>query len=150
MLSPGENFNPRGIEARAGSELLAPGKRIGYAEIALLAMVGREQRSGVSRNRASRFSRPATRSSMSASSRSEFQIRNSNAWSLAAQVAPRRRDIPKFFPSLATIMTSTRALIDRGLQSDLLLLSGGVSAGKYDIVERVLADLGAKFFSIAC
>ena len=29
---------------------------------------------------------------------------------------------------------------------DLLLLSGGVSAGKYDIVERVLADLGAQFF----
>ncbi|MGH9593798.1 MAG: molybdopterin-binding protein, partial [Bryobacteraceae bacterium] len=28
----------------------------------------------------------------------------------------------------------------------LLLLSGGVSAGKYDIVERVLADLGAQFF----
>ncbi len=34
----------------------------------------------------------------------------------------------------------------RGLIADLLLLSGGVSAGKYDIVERVLADLGATFF----
>jgi molybdopterin molybdotransferase len=33
----------------------------------------------------------------------------------------------------------------RGLESGLLLLSGGVSAGKYDIVERVLADLGAEF-----
>ena len=32
------------------------------------------------------------------------------------------------------------------LTSDLLLLSGGVSAGKYDIVERVLADCGAEFF----
>jgi molybdopterin molybdotransferase len=29
---------------------------------------------------------------------------------------------------------------------DLLLLSGGVSAGKYDIVEKVLADLGAQFY----
>ena len=40
----------------------------------------------------------------------------------------------------------TRGLVDRGLASDLLLLSGGVSAGKYDIVERVLADLGAEFY----
>jgi molybdopterin molybdotransferase len=40
----------------------------------------------------------------------------------------------------------TRELIERGLESDLLLLSGGVSAGKYDIVEKVLADLGAEFF----
>ena len=41
---------------------------------------------------------------------------------------------------------STRELIEQGLNADLLLLSGGVSAGKYDIVERVLADLGARFF----
>jgi molybdopterin molybdotransferase len=37
-------------------------------------------------------------------------------------------------------------MIEGGLEADLLLLSGGVSAGKYDIVEKVLADLGAKFF----
>ena len=40
----------------------------------------------------------------------------------------------------------THGLVDRGLASDLLLLSGGVSAGKYDIVERVLADFGAEFY----
>jgi molybdopterin molybdotransferase len=39
-----------------------------------------------------------------------------------------------------------RDLIRRGLVFDLLLLSGGVSAGKYDIVEPVLAELGAQFF----
>ena len=37
-------------------------------------------------------------------------------------------------------------MIERGLGADLLLLSGGVSAGKYDIVEQVLAGLGAEFF----
>jgi molybdopterin molybdotransferase len=37
-------------------------------------------------------------------------------------------------------------MIERGLAADLLLLSGGVSAGKYDIVEPVLAGLGAEFF----
>ena len=34
----------------------------------------------------------------------------------------------------------------RGRSADLLLLSGGVSAGKYDLVEEVLAEFGAEFF----
>jgi molybdopterin molybdotransferase len=36
--------------------------------------------------------------------------------------------------------------IERGLQEDALVLSGGVSAGKYDLVKSVLAELGAEFF----
>jgi len=36
--------------------------------------------------------------------------------------------------------------VEKGLEFDLLLVSGGVSAGKYDVVENVLADLGAEFF----
>ena len=44
------------------------------------------------------------------------------------------------------VYDATRELVEQGLRSDLLLLSGGVSAGKYDIVERVLAELGAEFF----
>jgi molybdopterin molybdotransferase len=39
-----------------------------------------------------------------------------------------------------------RSLIEDGLKSDLLLLSGGVSVGRYDFVEQVLEDLGAEFF----
>jgi molybdopterin molybdotransferase len=41
--------------------------------------------------------------------------------------------------------SATRSIVEQGLQCDLLLLSGGVSAGKYDIVEKVLGDLGARF-----
>jgi molybdopterin molybdotransferase len=41
---------------------------------------------------------------------------------------------------------ATRASIEHGLTFDLLVLSGGVSAGKYDLVEIVLAELGAEFF----
>src|SRR6202021_1719247 len=40
----------------------------------------------------------------------------------------------------------TREMIERGLAADLLLLSGGVSAGKYDVVEGVLAGLNAEFY----
>src|ERR1017187_7254019 len=40
----------------------------------------------------------------------------------------------------------TREMIARGLEADLLVLSGGVSAGKYDVVEEVLAEYGAEFY----
>ena len=75
----------------------------------------------------------------------EFQIRNSNAYSLAAQVA-RAGGVPRVLPVARDTVEHTREMIGQGLAADLLLLSGGVSAGKYDLVERVLADLGAEFF----
>jgi len=75
----------------------------------------------------------------------DHQIRNSNSSSLAVQVA-RAGGCPRILPVARDNYEATRALMVDGLRSDLLLLSGGVSAGKYDIVERVLADLGAEFF----
>jgi molybdopterin molybdotransferase len=39
-----------------------------------------------------------------------------------------------------------RKLVQQGLDSDLLLLTGGVSMGKYDLVEQELDELGATFF----
>jgi molybdopterin molybdotransferase len=73
------------------------------------------------------------------------QIRNSNAASLAVQVR-RAGGIPDIIGIARDNYASTRALVERGLEADLLLLSGGVSAGKYDIVEKVLAEYGAEFF----
>ena len=73
------------------------------------------------------------------------QIRNSNAISLAFQVR-RAGGIPQILPIARDNAESTRRLIEQGLKADLLLVSGGVSAGKYDLVKTVLAELGAKFF----
>jgi molybdopterin molybdotransferase len=39
-----------------------------------------------------------------------------------------------------------RQLMEQGLQSDLLIMTGGVSMGRYDLVEQVLAELQAEFF----
>ena len=75
----------------------------------------------------------------------EFQIRNSNAYSLAAQVA-RAGGVPRMLPVARDTVEHTREMIGRGLEADLLLLSGGVSAGKYDVVEQVLAEFGAEFY----
>jgi molybdopterin molybdotransferase len=46
--------------------------------------------------------------------------------------------------------TRLRELIEQGLQSDLLLMTGGVSMGRYDLVEQVLAELHAEFFFTGC
>jgi len=143
-LKTGENFNPRGIEARHGSIILSPGRRLGFAEIALLAMVGRECATVYKRPRVAIL--PTGDEIVEAGQQPEpFQIRNSNAWSMSVQVRRAGGD-PQILPIARDNYESTRGLVEQGLEYDLLLLSGGVSAGKYDIVERVLADLGAQFF----
>jgi molybdopterin molybdotransferase len=143
-IEVGENFTPQGREAKHLDVLLRAGERIGFAETGLLAMVGRE--------RVSVFRQPRVAILPTGDEIVEagveplpHQIRNSNAWSLAVQVR-RAGGVPEILPIARDSYEATRASIERGLQSDLLLLSGGVSAGKYDIVERVLADLGAEFF----
>jgi molybdopterin molybdotransferase len=141
---PGQFINPQGCEARGGERVLEAGKRLGFAEVALLAAVGREPVRVYARPRAAIL---ATGDEIVpvAAAPSDHQIRNSNAYSLAAQVA-RAGGATEILPVAKDTLESTRASIERGLESDLLLLSGGVSAGKYDLVEQALADLGAEFF----
>jgi molybdopterin molybdotransferase len=143
-IRSGENFTPRGTEAKRGDIVLRAGRKLGFAEVGVLAMVGRQ--------RVSVFRRPIVAILPTGDEIVEagveplpFQIRNSNAWSLAVQVR-RAGGLPEILPVARDSYEATRRSIERGLAADLLLLSGGVSAGKYDIVERVLADLGAKFF----
>jgi len=142
--TPGDNFSPQGVEARAGMVVLETGRRLGFAEIALLAMVGRECVQVFRKPRVAIL--PTGDEIVEAGQRPEpFQIRNSNAWSLAVQVE-RAGGVPEVLPIARDNYESTRAMIERGLEADMLLLSGGVSAGKYDIVEKVLAEMGAEFF----
>ena len=54
--------------------------------------------------------------------------------------------MPHFLGIAPDEIDSLRLLIERALQSDLVILSGGVSAGKYDLVEQVLSELGAEFY----
>jgi len=141
---PGQFINPLGCEAQKGEAVLHPGERIDYTGIALLAAFGRPQ--------ISVFAKPTvaiipTGDEIVAVDEAplEHQIRNSNAHSLAAQVE-RAGGIPRILPAARDTVEHTRDSIGRGLEADLLLLSGGVSAGKYDVVEEVLAGFGARFY----
>ncbi len=141
---PGDNFNARGLEARGGDAVLFVGVHIGYAEVAMLATVGHTR---VLVYRRPRVAIVATGDEIVEPSEQpgRHQIRNSNAASLAVQVS-RAGGTPVILPTARDEYESTRACIEDGLRTDMLLLSGGVSAGKYDLVEKALAALGAEFF----
>ena len=140
----GKNLIYRGSETQAGAVVLEPGKPIDYLQVALLASTGHTR---VEVYRKPRVSILSTGDEVVELDRAPepFQIRNSNAFSLAAQVR-RLGGEPRILPIAPDDPARTRELVEQGLQSDLLLLSGGVSMGKFDYVEQVLADLGAEFF----
>jgi molybdopterin molybdotransferase len=144
VAAPGQFINPAGCEAHAGDLLLSPGKLLDFADVALLAAVGRAQVAVCRKQRVALLSTGDEIVPVSEKPRAH-QIRNSNAYSLAAQVV-RAGAVPLILPVARDESEDTRSLIERGFESDLLLISGGVSAGKYDIVERVLSDLGGEFF----
>ena len=72
------------------------------------------------------------------------KIRNSNAPMLATLVARAGAD-PIVLPTAADTAEALDAALSQAAKADMLLVSGGVSAGKYDLVEPALARLGAQF-----
>jgi molybdopterin molybdotransferase len=140
---PGENIVPTGAEARAGAQLLAPGTRIAHAQIALAAAVGR---TGLRVHRRPRVAILSTGDEVVdiAAEPGPNQVRNSNAYSLAAQVAA-AGGLPVPLPIAPDDPDPLRRLLQLGIASELLLITGGVSVGKYDLVEAALEQLGAEF-----
>lgn len=140
----GEWVNPKGSETSRGQVVLAAGTRLDYSSVSMLATVGR---SWVRVYRRPLVAILATGDELVevAGKPLDHQIRNSNGYSLAAQVR-RAGGAPEILPVAPDEQDATRRLIERGLASDLLLVSGGVSAGKYDVVEKALQELGAEFF----
>jgi molybdopterin molybdotransferase len=140
----GENVVRQGSEAPAGARVLVRGRRLGAGEIGLLATVGKTP--------VTVFARPVVAilptgdEVVPVEQRPEwFQIRNSNALALSAQVAA-AGGIPRPLGVAPDRLESLRDMIREGLRADLLLLSGGVSMGKYDLVEQALAGLDAQFY----
>jgi len=142
-VAAGENVVPRGSESRAGAVLIERGTRISHPHIALAAAVGK---STVSMYARPRIAILPTGDEIVAidTAPSDNQIRNSNSFSLAAQVIAAGGE-PIQLPIAPDEPGRLRELIAQGLENDLLLLSGGVSAGEYDLVEDVLSYFSAEF-----
>ena len=143
-VAAGENVVPRGSEGRAGAVLLQCGQRLDAAGVAVAASVGK---STLLVHALPRVAILATGDEIVdvAAQPGPHQIRNSNSYSLAVQVRA-AGGLPVLLPIAPDEPVQLRRLIEQGLASDLLLLAGGVSMGKYDLVEQVLGELGAEFF----
>src|SRR5215471_8758550 len=140
----GQNIVPRGSEAHAGQTILKPGMRLGFAELALAAQVGGAQLQCAKRPRVAILS-TGDEVVLIDEQPGAFQIRNSNSVSLAAQVRIAGGE-PVVLGNAADCVEDLGEKIESGLQEDALVLTGGVSMGKYDLVESVLKALAAEFF----
>jgi molybdopterin molybdotransferase len=143
-LGQGENYVPRGAEARAGQGLLTVGHRLDHSAIAIASSVGK--------SRVKVFCKPRVAVLSTGDELVDIhggpgpaQIRNSNSYSLAAQVQIAGAE-PVQLPIAPDEPRRLRELIEEGLLCDLLLMTGGVSMGKYDLVEQVLGELNAEFY----
>jgi len=143
-ITAGDNIVAAGAEAKRGERLLLPGTRLDHAAIAVASSVGRSHLLVHSKPRVAVLATgdeivdidvPLT----------PYQIRNSNSYSLAAQIQATGGE-PMLLPIAADDPERLRELITDGFEADLLLLTGGVSMGKYDLVEQVLAEFHAEFF----
>jgi len=143
-VSAGENIVPTAAEAKRGDTLLEPGTRLSYAEIAVAAAVGRSRLLVHSRPKVAVLSTGDEVVDVDVPP-SPTQIRNSNSYSLAAQISAAGGD-PVLLPIAPDEPTRLRELLSEGLEAELLLIAGGVSMGKYDLVEQTLAELNAEFF----
>jgi molybdopterin molybdotransferase len=139
-----ENVVPQGSEARRGDVLAPMGRRIGAGEMAMMAAVGKQS---VKVYRKPTVAILPTGDEVVAvdAQPGPFQIRNSNSYSLQAQTAS-AYSIPRPLGIAPDRPDRLREMIEQGLECDLLVLSGGVSMGKFDLVEKVLSELGAEFF----
>ena len=143
-IAAGDNIVPIAAEAKRGDRLLSPGVRLDHAAIAVAASVGR--------SRLLVYSKPRVAVLATGDEVVDIdvplapnQIRNSNTYSLAAQIQTAGGE-PVLLPIAPDEPERLQELIRDGFESELLLLTGGVSMGKYDLVEQALAEFDAEFF----
>ena len=139
---PGENVRRRGEILQAGDPLLPAGSRLTPGALALLVTHGYVS---LPVHRAPSVSVLTTGDEVVPPERAPApgQLRDSNTDFLLAAGA----GLGLHFTSLGIApdrVDALRSLISKGLQSDVLLLCGGVSMGEFDLVEGVLADLGCE------
>jgi molybdopterin molybdotransferase len=140
----GDNVVPQGAEGRHSDIVVARGTRLRAQEVAVATTIGCVQLSVYDKPHVAILSTGDEVVEVDQQP-GPVQIRNSNAYSLSAQIE-RAGGEPVRLPIAPDEKSRLRTLIEYGLASDLLLLSGGVSMGKYDLVEQVLTALGAEFY----
>jgi len=138
----GQNVRVRGEDLREGERVLPAGAPVHSAEVAALAAVGRTT---VRVYRPPSIAVLATGDELVGTDRAPLphQVRNSNASALLAQV--REMGLEASDLGIAADEPEDLSLkLARGLGADLLLITGGVSMGAYDLVGEALSRAGTR------
>jgi molybdopterin molybdotransferase len=146
---PGQHIMPRAKEMRTGEIVLPAGCTLGPVALGLLATVGRTSARLIPGPRVAVIS--TGDELVEAGTKPEGAcIRNSNGPMLAAMVA-RAGACPEYLGIARDERAALKSSIEKGLQSDAIILSGGVSAGTLDLVPAVLQEAGvaAEFHRVA-
>ena len=143
-VTAGDNVVAKGAEAQRGAIMVSRGTRVNHTIVAIAAAIGCAQ---VAVSRRPRVAILATGDELVDINLQPGpnEIRNSNSYSLAAQVQAAGGE-PMILPVARDEPGELALLLRKGLEADLLLITGGVSMGKYDLVEQVLASLDAHVF----
>ena len=142
-IRPGDNIVAQGAQAHRGDQLLQPGVQLGSSQIALAASCGYSTLQVFRRPRVAILTTGDELVPVHATP-GPGKIRNSNAPMLAA-LATKSGAEPFVLPSAADNAEALDKSFSQAADVDMLLISGGVSAGKYDLVEPALGRLGAEF-----
>jgi molybdopterin molybdotransferase len=139
----GEFINESGAEAREGSVLIPAGTRLDASHVATLAMTGHANVTVMHRPSVGIL---ATGDEIVEPGEwaAAHQIRNSNSFMLAALVRAAGANAT-ILPIAPDTREALQPLLERGLRHDMLLVTGGVSAGKYDLVKPALREFGVEF-----
>jgi molybdopterin molybdotransferase len=143
-IRSGENIVPQGSEAKAEQTVMAAGTVIEGAEIALAAACGYIALRVFCRPRVAIVATGDELVELAATPGPQ-QIRNSNSYGLAELVAQAGGEAVRL-PIAPDKRVELEETVRVARDCDLILLSGGVSMGKYDLVEEVLEAMGAEFF----
>jgi len=141
----GDHIRRRGEEVLAGQVVLKAGDTIGAAGVGLLASTGHAL---VPVYRRPRVAIVSTGSELVevAETPGPGKIRNSNSYSIAAQVLA-AGGIPVRFPIVPDDLHATREAFERAAaETDFIVTSGGVSVGDFDFVKPVLEAMGELTF----
>jgi molybdopterin molybdotransferase len=143
------NVRPAGGDVRAGAVVLAAGTRIGAAQIGALAAAGAGEVTVTRRPQVVVLS-TGTELRPPGERLGAGQIYESNAPMLAAALEGAGAEVERIGPVPDDELEHRRAL-ERGLEADVLVSSGGVSVGPHDLVRRILAELGVEedFWGVA-
>jgi molybdopterin molybdotransferase len=144
-VKPGQFITPHASEIKAGEQVLKPSGPIGPAEMAVLASFGCQQVRVSRKPRVAVFSTGSELVDVSVKP-SGAQIRNSNSYTLAAY-AERAGASVEILPTVYDTAEATRDALRRASEHrDIIITSGGVSMGDYDLVKAALLEIGAEIF----